>query len=188
MENANQKTRTIVFTAACIALCVVLPFAFHVIPNGGSIFSPMHIPVLLCGLIAGPFYGLLCGLIGPFLSSLITGMPPFGRLPAMMAELAVYGLVSGLVMKKVHLDKLRTDLYLSLITAMLSGRIAGGIVAALLYTKGKYSLPIWAAAYFGNSLPGIVLQLILIPILYVALEAARFIPKRYPSARVREAA
>ena len=50
-----------VFTAICVALCVVLPIAFHAFPNGGSVFSPMHIPALLCGLICGARYGLLCG-------------------------------------------------------------------------------------------------------------------------------
>ena len=65
--------------AVCIALCAVLPMAFHAIPNAGSIFSPMHIPALLCGLVCGPWFGLLCGLAGPFVSSMVTGMPPFER-------------------------------------------------------------------------------------------------------------
>ncbi|HHU82346.1 MAG TPA: ECF transporter S component, partial [Firmicutes bacterium] len=82
-----------VITAACIGLCVVLPMAFHAIPNAGSLLSPMHIPVLLSGLICGWSFGLLCGLAGPLLSTLITGMPPVAYLPPMLVELAVYGLV-----------------------------------------------------------------------------------------------
>ena len=78
--------------AVCIALCVVLPMAFHSIPDAGSILSPMHIPALLCGLVCGPWFGLLCGLAGPLLSSQLTGMPMMAYLPPMMVELAVYGL------------------------------------------------------------------------------------------------
>ncbi len=70
-----------IITAICIALCVVLPQAFHAIPNAGSIYLPMHIPVLLCGLVCGWPYGLLCGLAGPLLSSLFTGMPAAAYLP-----------------------------------------------------------------------------------------------------------
>ena len=86
-----------VFTAICVALCVMLPIAFHAFPNGGSVFSPMHIPALLCGLICGARYGLLCGLLGPLLSSLLTGMPGPAYMPQMMIELAAYGFIAGLL-------------------------------------------------------------------------------------------
>ena len=76
-------------TAVCVALTVVLPMAFHAVPNAGSVILPMHIPVLLCGLICGWPFGLACGLIGPLLSNLFTGMPPMAALPAMLVELAV---------------------------------------------------------------------------------------------------
>ena len=73
--NQMSYVKRSILTAVCIALCVVLPMAFHAIPNAGSIYCPMHIPVLLCGLLAGWPFGLLCGLAGPVLSSLLTGMP-----------------------------------------------------------------------------------------------------------------
>ena len=74
----NNKVKRLVLAAACVALCVVLPIAFHSIPNAGQVILPMHIPVLLCGLICSWPYGFLCGLLGPLLSSLITGLPPVG--------------------------------------------------------------------------------------------------------------
>ena len=89
-----------ILTAVCIALCVVLPQAFHAIPNAGAVYLPMHIPVLLCGLICGWQYGLLCGLAGPLLSSLLTQMPPMAILPAMMLEVAIYGAVCGIMMRR----------------------------------------------------------------------------------------
>ena len=64
-----------IITAVCVALCVVLPMALHAIPKGGVLFSPMHLPVLLCGLVCGAPSGLICGILGPFVSSMLTGMP-----------------------------------------------------------------------------------------------------------------
>lgn len=167
-------------TAVLMALCVILPMALHFIPNAGVLLSPMHLPVLLCGLICGWPYGLICGLIGPLLSSLITGMPPMGPvLYGMMIELAVYGLVTGLLMKLIHTGKLMADFYISLVAAMLAGRIVGGLAKALIFSAGSYSLKAWATAYFVSSLPGIVLQLLLLPVLYLALQKAHLIPARY---------
>ncbi len=165
-------------TAVCIALCVVLPFAFHLIPEGGTLFSPMHLPVLLCGIICGPLYGLLCGLIGPLLSGILTGMPGMGYLPGMMIELAVYGLIAGLMMRILHTSKQLTDIYISLVVAMLAGRIVAGIARALIFMPGAYSVKIWATGYFVSCFPAIVMQLILIPVLYVALQKAGLVPNR----------
>ena len=94
-----SRVKRMVFTAVCAALCLVLPMAFHSIPNAGQVILPMHIPVLLCGLICGWPFGFICGLLGPALSSLLTGMPPAAMLPSMMVECAVYGAVSGIVLK-----------------------------------------------------------------------------------------
>ena len=167
-------------TAVLMALCVILPMALHFIPNAGVLLSPMHLPVLLCGFVCGWPYGLVCGLIGPLLSSMITGMPPMGPvLYGMIIELAVYGLVTGLMMKFVRTGKTIADLYLSLIVAMLAGRIVGGLAKALVFSAGSYSFKAWATAYFVSSLPGIVLQLILVPVLYLALQKAHLVPNRY---------
>ena len=83
MKNHNA-VKNMTLCAVCIALCVVLPIAFHSIPNAGSVFLPMHIPVLICGMICGWPFGFLCGLMGPLLSAALTGMPPIAMLPAMM--------------------------------------------------------------------------------------------------------
>ncbi len=173
---AVKKT---VLAAVCAALCVVLPLAFHAIPNAGSVFLPMHIPVLLCGLLCGWPFGLACGLIGPLLSSLLTGMPPMAILPAMMAELAVYGAVSGLMMKWVRTGRLYPDLYVSLIAALLAGRAVGGAVKALFFAPQGYSVAVWAAGYFVSCWPGLLIQLVLIPAVVLALEKARLVPARY---------
>ena len=113
MVKMSYVKRSII-TAVCIGLCVVLPMAFHAIPNGGTLFSPMHIPVLLAGLICGWPFGLLCGLAGPVLSTLLTGDAAPGYLPPMMIELAAYGLFCGLLFDLVRTENLYADLYISL--------------------------------------------------------------------------
>ena len=173
-----SPVKKIVLTALFTALCVVLPMAFHSIPNAGSIFLPMHIPVLLCGLVCGWAYGGLCGLVGPLLSSVLTSMPPVAVLPGMMVECCVYGLVTGLMLRYVRTGKTTLDLYLSLVAAMLLGRVLSGIAKALIFTPGM-SLAAWAAASFMTAIPGIIIQLVLIPLLVLALTKAKLLPHRY---------
>lgn len=169
-----NKTAQLTLAGVCVALGIVLPIAFHSIPNAGSIFLPMHIPVLLCGLICGPLYGLLCGILAPLLSSLITGMPPMAILPGMVLELAVYGLVSGLLIHSLPIKSTVTRIYIALIAAMIAGRIVSGVVNALIFHAGSYSFQIWITGAFIKALPGIIIQLILIPILVFALQKAGF--------------
>ncbi|MDR1892711.1 MAG: ECF transporter S component [Oscillospiraceae bacterium] len=168
-----------VYSAVFTALGVVLPFAFHAVPNAGSVLLPMHIPVLLCGLICGFPYGLSCGVLTPILSSLLIGMPQAASLPGMLCELAVYGLVSSLLMQFVRTKNNYADICIALISAMLSGRIVYGMVNALIFSVGAYSFKLWATAAFITSIPGIIAQIIVIPILIVSLQKARLIDKRY---------
>lgn len=168
-----------IYASLCVALGVVLPIAFHSIPNAGSIILPMHIPVLICGLICGWPFGLACGILAPLLSSLITGMPPIAYVPSMLCELAVYGLITGLLFKFIHTKKTIADTYISLVGAMIAGRIVYGILNALIFSVGKYSMSIWLTSAFVTSIPGIIIQLIIIPVLIVALEKAKLTERRY---------
>lgn len=177
MKEMTPARRT-VLGALFVALCVVVPYAFHAVPNGGSIFLPMHIPVLICGMVCGWPYGFICGLLGPALSSLLTSMPPAAYLPPMMVECAVYGLVTGLMLKFVHTGRNNLDLYIALITAMLAGRVVSGIAKALIFSP-DITMSVWIASSFITALPGIVLQLILIPLLVNLLTKTRQIPARY---------
>lgn len=173
-----SNVKRLVLTAVCAALCVVLPMAFHAFPNGGSIFLPMHIPVLLCGLICSWPYGLVCGLLGPFLSSILTQMPPLAYLPSMMVECAVYGCVAGAMMKLVHTKKVYCDLYISMGSAMILGRFVAGVVKALILAPGTPVFA-WITTSLVEGIPGIVIQLALIPSIVYALMRARLLPQRY---------
>ncbi len=167
--------------AICIALCCVMPLAFHAF-DLGSIFSPMHFPVLLCGLVCGGWYGLACGLIGPLLSHLVTGMPYAAALPSMVSELAIYGLVCGLLMHFIRTKNTYADIYCAMVPAMLLGRIAGGVAQVFVFMGNAktYSMTLWVSSYFVKAVPAIVSQLIVLPALVLLLMKARLIPARYP--------
>ncbi len=177
MTNLSSLKKLII-TALYVALCVVLPIAFHVFPNAGNALCPLHIPVLLCGLTCGWVYGGICGALGPFLSSLFTGMPPMAIMPCMIAELVAYGTISGVMMKIIRSKRLYLDLYASLITAIVVGKIIAGIVTALFFSAENYSLAAWAISYFVISAPAICIQLLLIPNVIVALYKAKLLPAR----------
>lgn len=171
--------------AVCVALCYVLPLACHPLGLGG-LLSPMHMPVLLCGLLCGWPYGAVCGVVGPVLSSLLSGMPSAVGLISMVPELCAYGLFAGLLLKLVRTGRLYADLYAALIPAMVLGRVVGGVAKALFYLANAqpYSVGLWASAYFVETLPGAVVHLILLPALVLALTRAGLVPARYAVSRV----
>lgn len=163
-----KDTKKLVMGALCLALGILFPSVFHLIGMGGTSFLPMHIPVLVCGFLCGPWIGLIVGVLTPFLTSLFTGMPPLYPIGlAMMIELGTYGLCCGLLTKKCNL-------YITLITSMVVGRIINGMAnLCLLGFAGKaYSFEIFVSATFVNALPGIILQLLLIPPLVYILRKA----------------
>jgi len=155
---------------------MVLPFLTGQIPQIGAALSPMHIPVLLAGFIAGPFYAAVVGLIAPGLRFMLFGMPPL--MPtgvAMMFELAVYGLVSGLMYRA--LPKRTISIYISLVTAMIAGRIVWGIVRAFIsgVTGLPFTTEMFIAGALLNAIPGIIVHIALIPIIVIALKKAGYL-------------
>ena len=180
--NKMSSIKRATITAVCIALCYILPLAFHAV-GAGPVFAPMHLPVLLCGLICGSGFGLFCGIAGPVLSCVLSGMPTATQLIYFVPELMLYGFVTGLMLDLVHTQKLLPDLYIALLTAMLAGRVVGGIAQALFYLGSgqTFTVAAIAAGYFVRALPGIISQLIVIPILVTTLMKARLISNRYPT-------
>ena len=171
-----SKLKKYVITAMCITLCSVLPLVLHAVPGAGNTVLPMHIPVLVCGLLLGGYFGFLAGFFGPMLSTFTTGMPMVAFLPAMMVELAAFGAVAGLMMRFVRTRNKLFNIYVSLITAMIIGRILGGAARAFIFAPGTMTMYLWVYSYFISSLPGIIIQLFLIPAIIVALEKAGMRP------------
>ena len=156
------------------ALGLVLPFLTGQIPEIGNLLLPMHIPVLLCGFVCGCKYGFAVGFLLPVIRSLIFGMPVLYPSALNMAfELAAYGFFTGfiyLIFRKKNL----ISVYITLISAMLIGRGVKGIAAAIIYgvADKAYSFSMFIGGAFIEAVPGIILQLILIPAIMVALKMA----------------
>lgn len=169
---SNQIFR-LVLAAMFLALALVLPFLTGQIPQIGNAFLPMHIPVLLCGFFCGPWYGLAVGFLAPLLRFALFGMPPVIPIGISMSfELAAYGFVSGglyrLLKKRVF------GVYVSLITAMILGRVIWAAARLTLYGLGKapFGWAAFVAGAFTNAIPGIILQLVLLPPLVILLTKA----------------
>jgi len=171
------RNKQYVLTAICITLCCVLPMMLHAFYGAGSIVLPMHIPVLLCGLVVGWKFGILAGIFGPLLSSFVTGMPTMAYAPVMVVELATYGAIVGLLICIIHTKNQYFNIYAALIPAMLVGRVVAGVFRAVFFLPElQTGVVAWVvSSYFVTSAPGIIIQLILIPAIVVALEKARIV-------------
>ena len=156
------SSKNIALSSFFLALGILFPFVFHQFGMAGRIFSPMHIPVFLAGIFVGPISGLVVGILSPIVSFLLSGMPPPYAVPLMAIELPLYGVSIGLLTK---INKL--PLILALIISMLVGRIgfALGLLVFGLFLNLPYGFSGFLKASFILGLPGIVLQLILIPLL-----------------------
>lgn len=160
-----------VLSALFLAMAYVLPFFTGQIPQIGAMLCPMHIPVLLCGFICGWPWGLAVGLVAPLLRSATLGMPPmFPTALCMAFELAAYGAIAGLMYKV--LPKKKLFLYVSLLVSMIAGRLVWGaaMFVCLGLTGGSFGFSAFLAGAVTNALPGIILQLVLVPVIVMVLE------------------
>ncbi len=172
------KILRMVLAALMLGLGLVLPFLTGQIPEIGSMLLPLHLPVLICGFVCGWPWGLAVGFVLPLLRSLLFGMPPMIPTALAMAfELAAYGTLAGLLYRWLKGRKGR--ILLALVGAMVGGRIVWGVVSWLIYAL-LMDTPFAMAAFwmggFVNAWPGIVLQLVLVPLVVGALERTKLIP------------
>ena len=175
-----NNTKKLVYSALFLALALVLPFLTGQIQTFGQMLAPMHLPVLLCGFVCGPVWGLAVGAVAPLLRSLLFSMPPmFPTAVAMAFELAAYGLAAGVLRRFVRTGKRPLDLYIQLVSAMLIGRLVYGVMNALIFSAGNYSFAVFVSGAFVTALPGIVIQLVLLPAVVLLLEKARLVEKPY---------
>ena len=174
----NKSTKMLCYAATCLALGLVLPFFTGQVPQIGNMLLPMHIPVLLCGLICGWQYGLVVGLVMPLLRHMLFGAPPlFPTSVAMTFELATYGFVAGWLYSHSRWQCV-VALYRCLITAMLAGRLVWGVVQVCLLGIGDsgFTWQMFMAGALLNAIPGIILQLILLPAVMLALHRTGLVP------------
>lgn len=174
----KQTTLRLVLSALFLALGYALPFATGQIPEIGNMLLPMHIPVFLCGLVCGWEYGAGIGLVLPVTRSLMFGRPfLFPDAVAMSVELMVYGLVVGLIYQLLKKKNL-LSVYISLLSAMITGRLVWGIARFLMLgiRKTDFSANAFLAGAFLNAIPGMLLQLILIPAVMLTLQKTKLLP------------
>ena len=172
----RSATRDLVLAALFLALAFVLPMITGHVPQVGNMLCPMHFPILLCGFVLGGPWGLAVGFIAPLVRSVLFGMPPMFPIAIAMAfELAAYGLVSGVLWHKVkHTVPM---MYASLVTAMVAPRLLSGAVRFVLAPLTATTFPITAflSGALLSAVPGIIAQLILIPLILTALQKAKVI-------------
>ena len=175
----NTKTkspaRDIVLAALFLALAFVLPMITGHVPQIGNMLCPMHFPVLLAGFVLGGPWGLALGFITPLLRSVLFGMPPlFPTALSMAFEMAAYGAVSGWMYRKVQ--HTLPMIYATLVTAMVAGRLVWGAVRFVLagLTGSSFPFSAFLSGALLTAIPGIIAQLILIPLIVTALKKAKF--------------
>ena len=179
-SRAKQRlmTRKLTYAGLFLAIALVLPFITGQIPEIGSMLCPMHIPALLCGFLCGWPWGLAVGCAAPLLSSLVNSMPKiFPDATVMSFELAAYGAVAGLMYALLPRKWRAGRVYAALLIAMIAGRVVYAVVYFLLLKTGlvavdqAFLLFVWTRAVVKPIL-GIVLQILLVPVLVLALERA----------------
>jgi len=151
------------------AVGVALPIVFHLVGLGKA-FLPMHLPVLVCGLLISPTVSFAVGAVTPVVSSALTGMPPLVPTGLMMTlEVGTLAAAAG-----VCRGKLRLPVIVSILLAMVAARLIGGLeLAAIAPLMGlKWSIPVYVTQSVVVSLPGIVLQLIAAPLAVAAIDRA----------------
>lgn len=176
------SVKNLVLGALFLALALLLPFLTGQIPQIGSMLSPMHLPVLLAGFVCGGPVGAVVGFIAPLLRYLLFGMPPiYPTGLAMALELLTYGLVTGICYNLVFKKKNVVSIYASLLTAMLAGRVVWGlarlVMAGVAGSGEPFTFMAFLAGAFINAVPAIVVQLILVPVIVLALQKARLMDR-----------
>ena len=168
----NKNVYNLILSAMFMAIGILLPFITAQIRYIGNMLLPMHIPILLCGLICGWRYGAAVGFITPLLRSALFGMPVlFPNAIGMAFELAAYGFLIGFIYCRFQKKNLLA-LYVALLAAILGGRIIWGVARTLLFGVGgePFTLSLFITNAFITAIPGIVLQLILIPSVMILLK------------------
>ena len=166
-----RKNLNMILSALFLAFAFVFPFLTGHIPKIGSMLCPMHLPVLLCGFLCGWRWGAVVGFTAPLFRSLTLGAPLLFPMAICMAlELATYGAVVGILFRV--LPRKAPYVYVSLLLAMLSGRfVFGAAMFICLGIQGRqYTFAAFFSGVFASAVPGIILQIVLIPLLVILLD------------------
>ena len=169
----KTSTNQITLISLFLALCVIVPVIFHFI-GAGAMFLPMFLPILLAGFLIEFPFAILVGLLGPWISALITGMPPLFPTALIMS---VEGLTTVAIVSYLY-HKKNLSFWICLISGIIMERVSlvimGFTFAPLLGLPGE----LFSLFKLTESLPGLLLQLILIPIILKMLWKFQILPKK----------
>ena len=169
-----HQLKRFIMAAMLLALALVLPFVTGQIPQIGAALCPMHLPVLLCGFFCGPVYALAVGLLAPLMRFVLFGMPPlFPSGIGMCVELSGYGVTAGVLYAATkNMKREPVRVCVSLIGAMIVGRVLWGLARLLLagIAGSTFTYAAFIAGAFTNAIPGIIAQLVLVPLLVLKLK------------------
>lgn len=174
----SKTVKNLCFSAMCLALCMILPLITGGIPRIGNMLSPMHLPVFICGFVCGWQYGAIIGFTAPIMRSLIFTKPVMYPMAIGMAfELAAYGFICGILYKLF--PKKNAYIYPALIISMFAGRIVWGISRYIMagLSGSDFNISMFIAGAFTNAIPGIICQVIIIPLIIIALKKTKLIQK-----------
>ena len=174
----NKRTKNMILAAMMLALSWLMPFLAALNPTIAKIISPMHIPIFLCGFLCDLPWAPVVGFAAPLLRSLTTGMPAlYPNALAMAFELATYGLVTTLLIRALPDRPL--SVYLSLIGAMIVGRLVWGVASLALYglSGTPFTLEMFLTSAFVNAAPGIAVHIVVIPAIILALRRANLLSR-----------
>ena len=173
VSKIHLHLKKLIISALFLALALVLPFLTGQIPEIGSMLCPMHFPILLCGFVCGWQFGFVVGAVAPILRHFIFAMPPLMVAIPMAFELATYGLVCGIMY--IVLPKKNHFVYASLLVSMISGRLVWGAVKYILtgLSGSSFGISAFFAGAITTAIPGIILQILIIPVIIMLLKKAK---------------
>ncbi len=174
ISTGKKITYKTLVSVGFVVLAVVLPQIVHLAlkQSGGVQWLPMYLPVLMGGCLLGAKWSVTVGVLSPVVSFLVTSamghpMPMAERLPFMMAELAVFALVSGLFSNKIYKNSLWV--FVAVILAQVCGRgVFLGLVAIFQSTTSLEVGAVWQQIQLGLS--GMVLQIVVVPVFVIVMK------------------
>jgi hypothetical protein len=130
-----DEAKTYLWAAVFVFCNLVLPQVFHLIPQGGIIFSPLSLVILVGAYKFGWKTGILAALLSPLVNNLLTGMPATEVMPVMTLKLVILALVAGLVAQHYKTVSLPLIIGVVLVSLAIGGLgellITGGIAATI---------------------------------------------------------
>lgn len=163
---SSTKAKYIIGTVLFSGLGIAIPRIFHVLigSSAGVTFLPMHLMVLIAALTFGCLSASIVAGSSVVFSYLLTGMPALVRMPYMLIELVIYGILLGLFNKKFNS-------YISLVATMVVGRVLyAGVLFVAVNVLGFNGYGISVMQSVISGIPGLIIQLAIVPLVAMLIK------------------